>query len=649
MSIVKMKRLRLAAMAADRDRLLRLLQQIGCVEITEPEVDEEDAPLLEALTRPDTGGFTAAREEQNQAERALEVLKRCAPAKSGFLTPKPELREADLFDEASAQSARARAEEINGLDKRLAAIRVERGKLAAQRAMLEPWRPLDLPLDTPSTSQVLVQLGTLPANLPMNQAEGAARAACELAQLSEASADRESRYCLLVCHASGSEAVLEVLKDLGWSRANLRDWTGTAAENLDRLAQEDRALTEESASIEARLAAMGDARPQLQRLFDLATANASREESQSRLLDSGQAFFLEGWVPAERWPELVKALEPYPCACEGLDPSEEEYPQVPVQLKNNWFTRPLNMVTDMYSLPAYGSLDPNPLMAPFFILFYGMMMADMGYGILMMLASLVVIKKARPDGATMKYMMPLLGLCGVSTFLWGAATGGFFGDLIPQLLSIVSGGPVESYALPKLFDPLDKAVNVLVGALVLGVAQIFTGMAVSMYKQIKRGETMAALCNEGAWFLVFICAGIAAATGLVTPMIVVILAILVVTQGYGKKGVVGKLMGVFGSLYNNVTGYFSDILSYSRLMALMLAGAVTAQVFNTLGAMTGNVVLFFLIAMVGNALNFALNILGCFVHDMRLQCLEYFGRFYEDGGKPFKPLHINTKYYKVVK
>ena len=114
MSIVKMKRLRLAAMAADRDRLLRLLQQIGCVEITEPEVDEEDAPLLEALTRPDTGGFTAAREEQNQAERALEVLKRCAPAKSGFLTPKPELREADLFDEASAQSARARAEEKIG-------------------------------------------------------------------------------------------------------------------------------------------------------------------------------------------------------------------------------------------------------------------------------------------------------------------------------------------------------------------------------------------------------------------------------------------------------------------------------------------------------------------------------------------------------
>ncbi len=452
---------------------------------------------------------------------------------------------------------------------------------------------------------------------------------------------------MLVCHTSQAEAALETLKALGWSRANLRDWTGTAAENLKRLEQQTKALKDESASIEAKLSGMGEYNAPLRQLSDLAGVNASREEARSCLMDTGQTFLLEGWVQADQWPALERELSAYPCAAEASDPAPEDYPRVPVRLKNNWFTKPLNMVTDMYSLPAYGSLDPNPLMAPFFILFYGMMMADMGYGLIMMIASVVVIKKARPDGATMRYMMPLLGLCGVSTFLWGAATGGFFGDLIPQLVQLMN--PNSTFALPTLFAPLDKAVNVLVGALVLGVVQIFTGMAVSMYKQIKQGETMAALCNEGAWFLVFICAGVAAVTGLVTPMIVVILVILVLTQGYGKKGVVGKLMGIFGSLYNNITGYFSDILSYSRLMALMLAGAVTAQVFNTLGAMTGNVIAFFIIAMVGNALNFALNILGCFVHDMRLQCLEYFGRFYEDGGKPFRPLDLNTKYYKVVK
>lgn len=649
MAIVKMKRLRMVAMSADREALLRRLQHMGCVEIVQPEADPDD-PLWASLTRPETGGLAAANEEKNQAERALEVLKRYkALPKTGLLAPKPGVREGDLFDEAGAQAARDMAREINGLDRRLAAIRAEENKLEAQRAVLLPWKDLDMPLETGSTGQVTIQLGALPAALPMNQAEGEVQAAGELAQLTEVSSDRESHYCMLVCHASQTEEVLEALKALGWSRANLRDWTGTSADNLARLGREAEALKEEAASIEERLAGMGQNAPALRQLSDLAGLDASREESRGNLLDTAQTFLLEGWVPEESWPGLKQELGKYPCAFEVSDPAPEDYPRVPVRLKNNWFTKPLNMVTDMYSLPAYGSLDPNPLMAPFFILFYGMMMADMGYGIVMMLVAWIVIKKAQPDGATMRYMMPLMGLCGVSTFLWGAATGGFFGDLIPQLMSIVTGAPAENYALPKLFDPLDKAVNVLVGALALGVVQIFTGMAVSMYKQIKAGETMAALCNEGAWFLVFICAGIAAVTGLVTPMIVVILVILVLTQGYGKKGVVGKLMGVFGSLYNNITGYFSDILSYSRLMALMLAGAVTAQVFNTLGAMTGNVVLFLIIAMVGNALNFALNILGCFVHDMRLQCLEYFGRFYEDGGKPFRPLELDTKYYKVVK
>jgi V/A-type H+-transporting ATPase subunit I len=192
-------------------------------------------------------------------------------------------------------------------------------------------------------------------------------------------------------------------------------------------------------------------------------------------------------------------------------------------------------------------------------------------------------------------------------------------------------------------------VPVLIGSLVLGVIQVFTGMAVSMYKQIKRGEVMAALCNEGAWYLVFLLAALGALG--VLPLkgaLIAIVVLLVLALSYGKKGVVGKIFGIFGGIYNGVTGYFSDILSYSRLMALMLAGAVVAQVFNQLGAMTGNVIAFVIIAMIGNALNFALNLLSCFVHDMRLQCLEFFNRFYEDGGKPFRPLSFNTKYVDII-
>ena len=309
------------------------------------------------------------------------------------------------------------------------------------------------------------------------------------------------------------------------------------------------------------------------------------------------------------------------------------------QLKNNKLTQPLNMVTEMYSLPAYGTLDPNPLMAPFFILFYGIMMADMGYGLLMMIASVIISKKYRPKG-TSGELFSLLGLCGISTFIMGALTGGFFGDFLTQLVAIVSPGTV--FALPKLFDPLDDLTMILIGSMALGMVQIVTGMAISLIEKCKRKKFLDAFFEEITWWIVFI--GIALlALGKGAAVLYVGCALVLlgpIVQGKGW----GKLTGVFGSLYNHVTGYFGDILSYTRLMALMLAGSVIAQVFNMLAAMPGNVIAFIIISMLGNAMNFGLNLLGCYVHDLRLQCLEFFNKFYVDGGKPFRPMTLDTEY-----
>ncbi|MEM5780681.1 MAG: V-type ATP synthase subunit I, partial [Lawsonibacter sp.] len=317
---------------------------------------------------------------------------------------------------------------------------------------------------------------------------------------------------------------------------------------------------------------------------------------------------------------------------------------VPVQLKNNWLTRPLSMVTEMYSLPAYGSLDPNPLMAPFFILFYGIMMADMGYGLIMMLASALILTRKKPKG-TMGHFFGLLGLCGVSTFIMGIVTGGFFGDFLPQLAKLIN--PSSTFELPALFTPLNDTMMILIGAMCLGFVQINTGMAISFYKKLRDGQVMDAIWEEVTWWVVF--AGLALAVLGTTNLVLLLGGVMVlVGAGWSAKGF-GKVTAVVGSLYNHVTGYFGDILSYSRLMALMLAGSVIAQVFNTLGAIPGNVVIFIVVSLVGNTLNFALNLLGCYVHDLRLQCLEYFNKFYQDGGRPFRPLDLNTKYYDVVK
>ena len=651
-----MKRLRLLALRSDREELLHTLQRLGCVEISEPPEadgrsdappgDWEGPPAALELRTPDGSALDQAREEKQSAERALSVLARHGAKGRGMLTPRPQLTEEELFEPGACAAGTQAVEAVLRKDREAALLQTEQGKLTAQKAALAPWLSLDLPLESGSTREMLVQFGTLTAARPLEEAQRAVEGASELAQLIQASAGREVRYCLLVCHKSAQEAVLEALRDFGWSKVPLSGWTGTARENDARL---DRELSENAARLrqtEEELAGMAGLAEDIRRASDRASVRIDREESRARLRDTEQTFLLQGWIPAERWEETERKLSAYPCAWQVEDPAEEDYPQVPVSLKNNWLTRPLNMVTEMYSLPAYGTVDPNPLMAPFFILFYGVMMADMGYGLLMMLASVVVLTKARPQKG-MHDFFALLGLCGVSTFLMGALTGGFFGDFIPQLLKLLDPESTFVWFWPPLFTPLDNTLQILVGSMALGVVQIVTGMAVSFVQKIRNGKWMDAVWEEGTWWLVF--AGIALAALGTTNLVLYAGAAMVLAGPLITGKGFGKLTGIFGSLYNHVTGYFGDILSYSRLMALMLAGSVIAQVFNTLGAIPGNVVIFVVISMVGNALNFALNLLGCYVHDLRLQCLEYFGKFYEDGGKPFRPLDLNTKYYNVVK
>ncbi|MCD7881309.1 MAG: hypothetical protein LUG47_06575 [Clostridiales bacterium] len=349
---------------------------------------------------------------------------------------------------------------------------------------------------------------------------------------------------------------------------------------------------------------------------------------------------MEGWYTEPEEAELLRVLERYTCAWETAEPEQEEYDRVPVKLKNNKLTKPLNMVTEMYSLPRYGSLDPNPLMFPFFVVFYGMMMADMGYGLVMMIISLVVLKKKHPRGN----IFQLMGLCGISTFIFGAMTGGFFGDFVPQLLKLID--PTSTFEMPALFTPLNDTLMILIGAMVLGGVQVITGMAINFYKLTKRGQFWDAVMDVGSWWLLFLGVGVGVLTGSWWVAIAGVLA-LVLTQGRSSPTIIGKLTGGVSSLYD-ITSYFGDVLSYSRLMALMLAGSVIAQVFNTLGAIPGNIVFFIIISLAGNALNLALNILSCFVHDLRLQCLEYFNKFYEDGGSPFRPMAVKTEYVDVV-
>ena len=631
-----MKHLRLLGMESEREALLKAMQDMECVEISS--IDGSEEALKSGFAKPDDKALMSAQEASRAYRTALASLDRFAPEKKGMFRKRQGVSRATFFSAESEENARTAAETINKDTRRLGEIESERTKNEALRATLAPWLTVDAPLGG-ADGALAVFFGTVGLNVTDDALKALADSLDGLLTWQQASSDRSLRYLLVMCHGSVKERALSALRDLGFSTVSFRGMTGTAKENDKALAENLAALEKERQEIEQRIAGLGGKREALLEASDRAAIALRREEAKSRLVGTDKVFSLEGWLPADRCAALEKALEPFTCAIETREPTEDEYPQVPVQLKNNKLTRPLNMVTEMYSLPAYGTLDPNPLMAPFFILFYGIMMADMGYGLLMMIASVIISKKYRPKG-TSGELFSLLGLCGISTFIMGALTGGFFGDFLTQLVAIVSPGTV--FALPKLFDPLDDLTMILIGSMALGMVQIVTGMAISLIEKCKRKKFLDAFFEEITWWIVFI--GIALlALGKGAAVLYVGCALVLlgpIVQGKGW----GKLTGVFGSLYNHVTGYFGDILSYTRLMALMLAGSVIAQVFNMLAAMPGNVIAFIIISMLGNAMNFGLNLLGCYVHDLRLQCLEFFNKFYVDGGKPFRPMTLDTEY-----
>ena len=642
MAILKMKKLRICGVSEEQTQLIRQLQLLGSVEIGAP-CALTDTQGVQVFCAGDGKSADALLRTSARLASALETLKHYETKKGGLFAARPEKTIGELFSDEAYAAALDTAQAVLDAQDARSRLTAEKSRLTAVREGFVPWQTLPLPLETLGTQHTRILLGTVPAQTDLEALRARVFEAADEVQLEQISADQQSRYLLVFVHKCAAEAVGAALREAGFALTTFDGVQGTAAENIRRTDEAIAACEQQDAEKLEALTALAAQKPALQLAFDRCTQEISKAQAADRLAHSEKTFCLSGWVPCEDVGKLEALLSGFCCAWELTDPAPEEYPDVPVKLKNNKLTWPLNMVTEMYSLPAYDGVDPNPLMAPFFILFYGIMMADMGYGLLMILASIIITKKSRPKG-TSGQMFGLMFSCGISTFIMGALTGGFFGDFLPQLVGIID--PDTTFkALPSLFTPLDDTITILIGAMALGFVQIVTGMAISFVEKIKKGQIMDAIWEELTWWIVF--AGIACmALGVTNIVLYVGLAMVVVGSGWSAKGF-GKVTAIFGSVYNHVTGYFGDILSYSRLMTLMLAGSVIASVFNTLGAIPGNVVIFLIISALGNGLNFALNLLSCYVHDLRLQCLEYFGKFYQDGGKPFEPLAINTKYVDI--
>ena len=657
-----MQKLRLIAVQSQKKALLEDLLKLGCVEISEPEIDLEG--LMDTFKGKRDDGAMERRSQQIKILNALKVLDQYAPVKKGLLTPKPEAEKSEFLSEEDLRKALTAAEHILEMD---GEIRSTSAKESRERSLLEsliPWENLDLPLECRGTRTCDVLLGAVPATVTAMEAEGTLS---ELAaDVTEISADNSDRYIAVVYRRELREDVLAALRDVNFSQVSFGNLTGTAKENISLCNQRLKSLAEEKQKTADLLKAEGGKRAMLEMGADTAGTSINLCEAAEKLRNTDSIAVLQGWTPAEKEAELKKVFERYDCAWELLEPTEEEYPQVPVKLKNNAFTNSMNMVTNMYSLPAYGTVDPNPLMAPFFILFFGLMMADIGYGILLIIAGLVAMKKLKPrGGALATWQLVLYG--GISTLIMGILTGGCFSDVVDRLCEL-SG---SSFRMWSLFSAEQQSTGVLVGSMILGLLHLNTGMAVSFHMKKKAGNLADGIFEEGSLWVMLLGGvlyalpllpgllnmsfAVPAAVGKAGLVILIVgIAMLLFGAGRHSKGF-GKVTAAFGAIYNTATGWFGDVLSYSRIMALMLAGGVVGKVFNNVALMpatskglnAGTFLVFLIIFLLGHTMNFGLNILGCYVHDLRLQCLEFFGKFYQDGGKPFRPLNFSENYRQV--
>ena len=646
MAIVKMKKMQVIAPAAVRDELLRELQRLGCVEVRTADELLADSELATML-RPEHGDAQGTRAERQLFAEAIAVLDRYATEKKPMLSAKPSLEKARLLDGEDDARAAECAHTLAALEEQMRVLASAETREKLRLEALRPWQSCPLPLDCAGTAHTAVLFGTLPPRADMDALSAALSS--EAAQLFEVGADAAAHYVYVVCLRAETEEITKLLREHGFAVPAYGEQHGTAKENITAAEEALAGVNAKQKETFEKITALASERDALRMAFDRAGTKVERAEAADKLLGTEKTVLLSGWAVADREAEVAALLGSRDCAYDFADPAEDEYPDVPVKLRNNRVTDGLNMVTNMYSLPQYGTVDPNPLMAPFFIPFYGIMMADMGYGLLMILAALVAMRKMRPREGTLSFCRLMLW-CGITTFLMGALTGGFFADAPLQIAKIFNPDTTWQ-GLPALFSPLNDSIYVLVGAIALGAIQLNTGLVISFVQKVKQGEILDGLFNEVALWVIL--AGIICMVGKVgsvagIPIVLVIGIAMLLWGGIRTARGFGRVTAVFGVIYNTLTGWFGDLLSYSRIMALMLAGSVIGQVFNTIGAMFGNIFLFIPIFLIGHALNFGLNLLGCYVHDLRLQCLEYFGKFYTDGGRQFKPLRVNTKYYDVA-
>ncbi len=641
-----MKKLTVLCTHGDADKLVRRLMKLRCVEITQ---DRQSRAVGSADVEVDC----AAREKSLLLTgEAVKLLTPYSSRPKSFFKKK---HSADLTcgdtGVAYAAALRLRDETLRTRDE-LAACRTEAERNREKQQTLEPWTAYDLPLSDTATRCTETVLGSVPSSMPYSQLENEFEQAGAEPEL--LGTDKANYYLFVLMPKEGAERIRMLMNRVGFVRANLNEFADAPAVELQRLRERLDCLEGEEARLITALRTYAERLDELEILYDTEATALTALRQQAKLETTDYCVQLTGWVPTPRADTVAEMLNYMDCAYSFDDPADGE--EAPILLKNNKFSKTFEWVIGMYAYPQYGRFDPTFVMSLFYFVIFGIMFADVGYGLLLVLGGFIGAKLVGKK-AGLHNMLMMFGYCGISCVIMGVLFGAYFGDLplavmrnmmgiaeadLPNLALIRTDSPT----LAIFMDPVGSPMEFLIVSLAIGAVHLIGGMAVKFYILCRDGQVWDAICDILFYWILF--AGIGCmALGLGWYVLAAGVVLIVLTHGRNEKNIVMKFAKGLLGLYDLVS-YASDLLSYSRILALGLAAGVVAQVVNILatigGATVPGFILLVVVGIFGHLLNLALNVLGTFVHTSRLQYIEFFGKFYEDGGKPFAAALPSEKY-----
>ncbi len=655
MSVSKMKRLTVFTPAARVDELVGKLMRLRCVELSYTDADAESLEL----ERVDADASRLSLEaHESEIWRAIGVLDPYVERKKPLFAQKYKVNTSDFINNGYEKQAEKTVAAVLSADERKNKIKDEIAKHKADIIAAEPYLSYDLPLSFSGTETTDTFLGMLPPATDLDSCGKELYAAGAVAEI--LLQDKNGVYAVFFCHRSQSSDVLSLLNSYGFLRASFSEISLTARDCKKEALRRIKLLEAETESIEAKLKKLSVNIELLEVLYDLNATRLATVKEKQKMSATEKTVMLRGWIPARREAAVVSFLEGFECAYETSEPEGEEIP--PVLLENNGFASNFEWVLGMYSYPAYGKFDPTFIMSIFYFIIFGIMFADVGYGLVLLLACFGAVKLLKP-GESMKRFLKMFGYCGISCIIFGALFGAYFGDLplafmrnmlgmTEEQLPNLSIIPAEGANMALFLDPLQNPMGFLIFSLAVGAVHLLAGMAVNFVLLCRDGRALDAIFDIGSYWVLFAGIGLLFVFPSVGMWVAIAGALMILlTHGRAEKNIIKKITGGLLGLYDLIN-YASDLLSYSRILALGLSAGIIGQVVNILGTMGGPTVVGFimlvLVFIVGHLINLAINVLGTFVHTSRLQYIEFFGKFYEDGGVPFEPVLPSEKYTEDI-